>query len=323
MAILNADDKMKTLINEGARIGYSDTSFDNMIGKFNLSRLPDYENQTEPYIGYILMTRPDIDLSDQNLKAMRSNAQTAAFINDGRGLALMKAISSKASSAFVPLVTLRAKSYSVNDIDIKTIEKGGTYFGHMIKYGKHSEEHKIGSTISIEFRNDRYLSILKMMYLWMTYIYQVSKNDSLQPKLVYQHNGILDYCGSMYYLVTRRDGRELVYWEKLVGIFPIKAPFSIFTYTDNHILEDSFSVEFTYGIKADPCDPTILMDINVAHGVTSAQGGDIMRGVTYNKKTINMVNHESPFVKGDVLASKPYIHAVMQGGILKYYLDWI
>lgn len=320
------------LKNDNARFGASYAGFDDVTKKFNLSKLPDYENATEPYLSYIFMTRPSLNLCDNNLSALKANAMTAAFMNDYQSRSLMFQLSEDRSRSqlFIPLITNRAKSYTVSDVELKTTEKGGTYFGHLIKYAKHSEEHKVSGTISIDYRNDRFLSILKMHYLWMCYMYIVSKNDSLEIRDYYQQSGILDYAGSIYYMVTRRDGRELVYWEKLVGVFPIKVPFSMFTHNESMIVEDTVTIDYAYGIKADPCDPSILMDINVLHGGSDSYTKGLMTNDLhwYGSGTpgadhAQMNHYETPFVKGDVYASKPFVHMVKDsGGRFKYYLDF-
>lgn len=324
-------DYIKDFKNKGIRYGWSYIDFDKMMSYFNLSKLPDYENAAEPYLSYILMSRPSLNLTSDNLSALKSNAMSAAFTNDQYGYKMLKALGSSATP-WLPVFTTKAMSYSVTDFELKTVEKGNTYFGHVIKYGKHSEEHKIANTISIDFRNDRYLSILKMVYLWMVYIYQVSKNGSIVPTEENQQNGILDYAGSIYYLVTRRDGAELVYWEKLVGVYPIRCPFSIFSSNDAMILEDKFTIDFQYSIKADPCDPSILLDINflsgdsystieskMANGANSRKHGGT--SVLNAERFIN--NKEVPFVLGDVYAKNPYITVKKDSkGRLKYYLQW-
>lgn len=309
------------------RYGASYAGFDEITKYYNLSRLPDYENAAEPYLSYIIMTRPDLNMSDANVAALKANAMTAAFMNNELDRSLMFLLSDKTTTKFLPLITNRAKSYSVNDVELKTIEKGGTYFGHLVKYAKHNEEHKVSGSISIDYRNDRFLSILKMHYLWMCYMYIVSKNDSLAVKEFYQHNAILDYAGSLYYLVTRRDGRELVYWEKLVGVFPTKVPFSMFTHNESMILEDTVTIDYAYGIKADPCDPAILMDLNVLHGLSAESTKNLMTAKIdwdnrFKNEHVQMNNFETPFVKGDVFASKPYVHIVRTGNRFKYYLDF-
>lgn len=324
------------------RIGWSYTDFDSTLNYYNLSRLPDYENGAEPYLAYIFMSKPMLNVlvpnrgrsigADENASAnyyaMQQNAMSAAFTSDSYGQNMLNAISAYSSNAWLPIITTKAMSYNVGDVELKTVDKGNTYFGHVLKYGKHSEDHKISSTISIDFRNDRYLSILKLMYLWMTYIYNVSKNGSIEPSQINQMNAILDYPVSIYYLVTRRDGRELVYWEKLVGVFPIKAPFSIFSSSDNFIVEDKISVDFAYGIKSDPCDPSILMDINFLSGdgygtITSKSMAPVYQKSGASVLRNEPVFNERPFVKGDVWATNPYISFKRANdGTMKYYLRW-
>ena len=318
------------------RYGRSYTDFDKTVDYFNISRLPDYSNAAEPYLAYIFMSRPMLNIavsgwvgddnSSANLSALKSNAMTAAFTNDAYGSKLLQSLSAGARNAWLPIITTKAMSYSVGDIELKTVEKGNTYFGHVLKYGKHSEDHKISSTVTIDFRNDRYLSILKLMYLWMTYIHQVSKNDSIQPQLLFQRNAILDYAASIYYLVTRRDGREIVYWEKLVGVFPIKIPMSIFSSNDTMILEDKVSIDFSYGIKADPCDPSILFDINMLSGDAYTTVGNKMSGLSSLSNEVYPTGsrmQEVPFAMGDQFALNPYIKVSRSyTGNLKYYLCW-
>lgn len=317
-------------------LGWSKVTFDDKINYFNISMLPDYENAAEPYFAFILMTRPSLRLTDANIKVLEDYPMTGAYVNDKYGRALLKSISAESNNIWVPLITTQAKSYSVADTEIDTIEKGATYYGHTLKYGKHSEKHKLSNTISIDFRNDRFLSILKMMQIWMGYIYIVSKTDWLEPLPVYQKTGILDYAGSIYYLVTRRDMRELVYWEKLTGVFPLKSPYSIFNYNDTPIIEDTIGIEFSYGIRSDPNDPNVLLDINALNGVPLKQQNDqgyirqdndydYSNGVFTRKK----VGYEHflgdyPFTKGDLLVTHPYITVQKDNsGNVKYFLHWV
>ena len=317
-------------------LGWSKVTFDDKVRFFNISMLPDYENAAEPYFAFILMTRPSLRLSTANMQVLQDYPMTGAYVNDKYGYALLKSISAEADNIWMPLITTQAKTYTVTDTEIDTIEKGATYYGHSLRYGKHSEKHKQSNTISIDFRNDRFLSILKMMQIWMGYIYLVSKTDWIEPLPVYQKTGILDYAGSMYYLVTRRDMRELVYWEKLTGVFPLKAPYSIFNYNDAAIIEDTISIEFSYGIRSDPNDPNVLLDINALNGMALSQQnaqGYIRQDNDYEYSNglliRNKVGYEHflgdyPFTKGDNLVTHPYITVQKDSNNnVKYFLHWV
>ena len=334
---------MDEIESSGTRYGWSSISFNNLISKFDISRFPDFENQAEPYLCYIIMSRPDLNYRAYD--RMRSLPMTAAFVNDAYGYSLFKSMTNQSRNRYLPIITSRAISYSATDVQIKTVDKGNTFFGHMIKYGKHSEDHKVAGTFTIDFRNDRFLSILKMMYIWMEYIYIVSRTGDIAPKEEYQENGILDYPASLYYLVMRRDNRELVYWEKIVGLFPLTAPFGMFSFSDDFILQDRISIEFAYGIRCEPCDPSILMDINYLSGLSSsainnrvlytpnqARGGLFVNDPFVKNmgiENIAFANSREVPAKGNALASYPFIHVWKQSNefsstkTLKYYLDWI
>lgn len=327
--------------------GWGNLTFSDLIDKFDISKFPDFQNSAEPYLCYIIMSRPDLNGSNENINVLKNHTMTSAFMNDMYGSKLFRSMSNlSTSNMFLPIITTRAMSYSTSDIQIKTVEKGNTYYGHMIKYGKHSEDHRIGGTMTIDFRNDRYLSIIKMMYLWASYIHIVSRTDAISPTMESQQSGELDYAASLYFIVTRRNAREIVYWEKLVGVFPVSIPFSMFSYSDDMIVQDRVSIEFNYSIKDYPCDPSILMDLNYLSGedVTSfrknskfwnqakTSGVDAYKRdpfyQKYRDKIVYPNGKNSPFGLGNVFATFPYVHVVRDGSsttnsTLKYYLDWI
>lgn len=331
-------DYTKDFESKTIRYGWSYTNFERKISDFNISRLPDWGNAAEPYFAFVLMSRPSLNVTGTGTASTDSNGSsnfttllrhpmTGAFASDRYGQKLLLSMADNASNMWMPIITTQAKSYPVTDMELKTVEKGNTFFGHVLQYGKHSEDYRISGTVSIDFRNDRYLSIIKMMHLWMSYIYLVSKTDVIEPKRIYQTTGILDYPASIYYLVTRRDMRELVYWEKLTGVFPIKSPLSVFSYNDNMILEDTITVDFSYGIRSHPCDPMVLLDINVLAGYSVNQlKGIIERSNTaYSpvSREVFVDNREIDFVKGDVYAKRPFITIEKKNGVLKYMLHWI
>lgn len=333
------------ILNKKRDIGWSYIDFDTKISKFDISKLPDCDNAAEPYFAFILMSRPSLNVADStksnsatgsidsnavsNLSALQNHQMTAAYANDIYGKKLLLSMSESCDNVWMPIVTTQAKTYSVNDVELKTIDKGNTYFGHVLKYGKHSEEHRVSGTITIDFRNDRYLSILKMVHLWMNYIYLVSKTDAVVPSWNSQQNAILDYAGSIYYLVTRRDMREIVYWEKLTGVFPIRSPLSIFNYNDGMITEDSLGIEFSYGIRSYACDPAVLLDINILSEKTiRAAGRKTVQNGTSNfyplsGEKLYSADKGAPFENKNIYASKPFVTMTKKNGTLKYFLHWL
>lgn len=339
-----------TLKNKGIRYGMPYATLDDLIDNFDISRMPDYLGATMPLVGHIIITRPSLyvdtginqigsnSIARNNYAAMCQNAMTAAYATDRDGKKLLHSLSEFSTNPYLPLFTTKAMNYTVNDMSLKTVEKAQTYFGHVLKYGKHSEEHKIGGTFSMDFRNDRYNSILKTVHLWASYIWITSKNDSIQPSDASQKNGILDYAGSLYYLVTLMDMTTLVYWEKLTGIFPKTVPFSIFSYNDQPILEDKISVEFDYGVRSDPNDPDVLFDLNALScnsmsaatsrwklgvmGKTNPTFGTAAEGKTAKANYVRPDSYERPFGLGNALAKRPIVQMVKRNGSITYYLQF-
>lgn len=344
MASFSTPRHMDDIEKSAGQYGWGNLSFTDLITKFDISRFPDFQNAAEPYLAYIIMSRPDINLGNGNLDTLKRHPMTASYANDVYGYKLLQSLSNlSVSQMFLPIITTRAMSYSTGDVQLKTIDKGNTFYGHVIKYGKHSEDHKVGGTITLDFRNDRYQSMMKAIYLWMCYIYIVSKTGAVVPTEAYENTGILDYAASLYYLVTRRDGRELVYWEKLTGVFPVSAPFSIYSFSDDLIVQDRVSFEFAYGVKSDPNDPEVLMDLNYLSGISSSSFHQIAQSTRYHstvdghkndpfvqkfgKSIVYPDNKQLPFAKGNVFATCPFIHMVKSiasgGNTIKYYLDWL
>lgn len=306
---------------QNAGLAWTSPDLEQLIGKFNVYGMPDYDNAPEPFIGHIFMSRPSLAVAN-NIDAIKRNAQLHSIITDPYGRELAMSLDERAKQKWIPLITTRAKNYSVNDIELKTVEKGSTFYGHTINYSKHSEDHKMGGTFSMDFRNDRFNSILKLIYFWAFYIYNVSKNDSIVVNPIFEEKGILDYCGSLYYVVTKTNHNRIIYWEKLVGVRPKKIPLSIFSWDDVTKIEDTVSVDFEYGLRSDPEDPAILMDINVLNNLTPESAGLHMHSRVNDaygmwvRPTYNLNYNGVPFADG------PYVSAYRDNGIYEYYLEF-
>ena len=276
--------------------GMSFAGFDDYVSKFDVSRLPDYDGIAMPYVGHIIFIRPKLYVNvpsiittnkaytgsslneapdpDKNFAAMAGSRMTAFYTRDKYGSSLLKSLCYNSPSGYIPMLTNRCMSYQTQAVNLKTVDKSTTFYGHTIKYAHYSEEHKLGGTMSIDFRNDGYWSVLKLIYLWMCYIYAVTKNDSVKPSMDDQRNMVLDYCGSIIYLVTDMTMGRLVHWEKLVGVFPKSAPFDLFTYEDAPRVEGRLSIEFEYGQRSDPNDLDVLYDLNYLTGASMMSRGN-------------------------------------------------
>lgn len=312
--------------------GWSDMSLDDLVTKFNVYGIPDYDNAPVPYIGHLFMSRPSLEIST-NINALRENSQLNALMTSPFGSRIAQCLDRSAQNYWLPIITTRAKNYAVQDLDIKSVEKGTTFYGHTITYAKCNDEHKFGGSVTIDFRNDRYLSVLMLMSIWVMYINNITKNDSITVFPQYEEDGILDYCGSAYFILTDWSNHRIVYWDKLTGIRPKKIPYSIFSWDDTAKVEDTISIDFDFGNRSDPMDPAVLMDFNVISGrslsvaksVLDENSGGAGLIKTAASPYITPKYSTRPFIVSSwstpKRGSREYVDRDGQG-VVKYYLEW-
>ena len=107
-------------------LGWVDEDFNRSINQFNVLGLPEYDTGPEPFIGHIFMSRPSLSIS-RNMEVIQNLAQLHGIITDTYGLQLAKMLDAYARNKWLPIVTARAKNFNVNDMELRTVEKGGTF----------------------------------------------------------------------------------------------------------------------------------------------------------------------------------------------------
>ena len=168
------------------RIGISRATFEDMLTQFNITRLPDYEGATLPLFGHIIFSRPSLNIYGSNLAELQNNPMTAGYARDPYGSRLLNLLGHRSTYNYLPILTTRAITYQVGDSNIKTVNKAETYYGNVIKYAHYSGDDTMSGTMSIDFINDRYQSVIKLTYLWMMYIYLITRYDALKPLEEYE-----------------------------------------------------------------------------------------------------------------------------------------
>ena len=324
----------------GVPLNYSRTTVEQMFGHFDILKLPDYENlEVRPHIGYIFISRPNLNIDTvnttdtdngvNNYNVMLSAPRSAAFLRDPIGKYMAHSLSRYNSSMWLPIFTMRSNNYTVNDIQsVDATDIGKTFYGHSMPYASSNSTYKHGGSVTLEFFNDKYYSILWTCYLWMCYMYTVSYDDTIKPAIIDQHCGIIDYAASLYYLAVSIDNREILYWEKLIGLIPVMAPFSIFSWDGNPKLDNTVSIEFKYGMRSEPRDPSVLYQINALSCDTQTMAKIAME---HGVEAIGGKEHLSLGGKyhNSVYAKAPIIHAKHIGDSMdtrfnwKYYLEWL
>jgi len=286
-----------------------DYSLERMMDLFSIDFLPDVYNHPVAYRAYVFATGPELYLFDngQVRDEIKELDDFYSLLRDPEGEYIGKALSDESTNRFLPFFSQRVRNYPVSNESIKVIEKQGTFYGHTMKYPRFSEDFRRAGSISLDFVDDRYKSINRMISIWIKYIQYVTKTEKLAPREKIIYNRYLDYVGSLVYIVTKMDGKEIVYWEKKYGIFPTETAADSFSYNNKeHIFNDTLSVSFDYSLTSNPYDTNVFADINNKTEHRASLGFQ-----DYSSWE-NMMFNTSP---------GPYITVDKSTG--KYYLNWV
>jgi hypothetical protein len=295
--------------------------------------------------GHIFFTRPDCNLMDIENKALplreklRGRSGFSAFIeensNSVEGIknaankVAMKQLQQNTGhpSAFMPIFSNTFKGYTPEDQVLDTVEKGDTLHGIRLSYAKHSMNSRSSGTFTLNFHDTKDFPLYKTVALWTDYIEAVFLGDH-SPNEYYIKTGIVDYAVAMYYVVTRdhigpdieasggaisSGALEVVYWEKLLGVFPITRPDSAFATTVDQFTYPEFSIQFKYSMKSKSSvlDPYILSELNKLSALHHRKPNTVAEP-TYKIGNTGWTDMGYPFV------SNP----IVQKYAGKYFLSW-
>jgi hypothetical protein len=280
-----------------------------MLNKF---RIPDYNDVFEGSKHHIFITRPDLQLFDANglLPGVKRIPYMSDLYDDrmyGRHiLEQLQQSGSKLESNFIPSLGNVCKGYTPVDDEIDAVERGETKHGHKIVYAKHNFKTRSAGTVSLPFMDNRNLMVYKTIKAWVDYIEHVSIGLT-KPRREYILKPRLDYASSLYYVVTKPDMTEIIYWEKLVGLFPINIPNSAFAFQEGQSIVPEYNISFRYSMKDRSMNPYILRELNMlAKRITSMDDFGAANWDTAN----NMY--------GDTWSNSPIVSSANG----KYYLTW-
>jgi hypothetical protein len=222
--------------------------------QFNRFRVqyPDYfMNNT---IGYVVFTRPDLNLfdSDGNTLSQVDNDSQLHYImkaNPQTAKTLTKSFSSK--HHFNPLLSNTVMSLDVSDESIDTLETGETFTGYKTQYAKSNIRSMTAGSISLTFPETYNAAITHLHQLWCAYESGVYRG-SLKPKDDYIWGKELDYACDIYYFLVDAEDMILRYWCKYTGCFPLNVNKSVFSYNgDTQINHPSLNVSYAYFARED------------------------------------------------------------------------
>ena len=154
-----------------------------------------------------------------------------------------------------------------------------------------------GSTIDLTFTDTKNLEVFEMARLWMLYMYKRQKgiflppyngyardnsfkinNEKLQGPLtgkqftrMHPYDRALEYCCSLYDIITNETGTKILYWCKYYGLYPVSATPTLDNSNNEAITSVNTTVSFKYHYRLENNNKT-LVEFNHDAGLTTDLG---------------------------------------------------
>lgn len=201
----------------------------------------------------------------------------------------------KINSNWNYLLSNRVDGLSVNSDKIGIYENGSKSLeGNTIQHGSILESRK-GDMLELKFRDTKNLEVYEMLRMWMLYIYKRQKGVFAPPYNYYQRtNGFLtsagsiyhlpntvmnhpydralEYCASIFDIVTNESMTKIIYWCKYYGVYPVSVTPSGLSNTGNAPLTSmEVGAQFKYQYKLENVNRT-LVEFNYNAGITDDMG---------------------------------------------------
>lgn len=200
-----------------------------------------------------------------------------------------------------------------------------------------------GNTLNLTFRDTKHLEVYECLRLWMRYISKIyggSFAPSYDPNYPYEntynafstdgnnpvpidgemhlhpYDRALDYCATIFDIVTNESGTKILYWCKYVGVYPRNAaPGGLGSSTQDAITaEQTVSASFYYQGKVE-CTNKALVEFNYNAGIVDHLGHAYENSQTFSLPYLLRNNYNQDITKRNdrylgpagMFTGKPYI----------------
>lgn len=191
-------------------------------------------------------------------------------------------------------MNVAAMQMSTSDNIAKSVE------GFTVTPAMHVESRQ-GATLDISFQDTKNLEVFETARLWMLYMYKRKKGIFFPPyngykvkngflnnipstgkrlsanELVQLHpyDRALEYCASLYDIVTNESGDKILYWCKYYGIYPIAVTPSLNNDNNGPITTVQTNITFKYHYKLEN-NQASLVEFNHDAGIVDDVGRSLI-----------------------------------------------
>ena len=221
-------------------------------------------NYLDPYnrVGntfeYVFFTKPDLYVNGVGTPIFNYALQNGSRAI--RDLTLSSPGNSLPFSAI--LYNHRASNLDLPDLDSQDMETAENMWGQKIYYRKSSSASNDDFDFSLEFTDNKYHDVYDFFKLYDEYEIKkfyggINLGQSPNHKKYILERKLHDQM-SVYKFIVGEDGREILYWAKLYGVYPKNVPRSAFS-----DMPADGNMKFTVNFKAnmiEDMDPMVIED---------------------------------------------------------------
>jgi len=305
---------------------------------YNRFKVPDTNLAHNRSFTHVFFTRPDLNILTGNpinptITPQCANHTESAMLWLRNPLIFKMLVDNKRcgdSNNFNMPLSNAIQSISVEDERLSHNESTANWNEYAMQYGD-AYDGRTAGTLTITFLDDKILTIMNMLKLWISYIdnvargawvpaYQLLTTQAGKPHESWSHvfTKTLDYAASIYLFRVGEDGSDIIYWSKYYGIFPLSTGSSAMSWDISQTVGESpkLNIPFRYSYKKD-FSPVSLLEFNAASNATNY--GLYNNQVSYEEQWNSRYNHShrpytgAPFVQISMPSKVPSLNHLIDG----------
>lgn len=232
--------------------------------KFNRFRLHMDEDFDSSGISYVFFTKPHCNLVKGDLK-------NDAFLNSlgklPNGKTLIDSLDGLNGSGnkLIKILSNSAENFDTKDTTLTTNELSENRIGSKLSIPGSTTDSTTIDSFAIDYTEYSDLGILFLHKAWVDYIHCV-RRGIIAPNANYIKEKVLDFVSSVYYFRMDESGKQIKFYSKYTGVYPINVPYSAMSFHLGEPRIKKLNITYNYSFKED-MNPEILDDF---YALTSA-----------------------------------------------------
>lgn len=292
---------------------------------YNRFKTPDTNLAHNKSVTHVFFTRPDLNLLTYMGGAnaqVKNHSETAMLWR--RNPELFKLLTDyrrcRDSNNFNLLLSNQITSFDIQDEQLSTVEAGKSWDNYEMIYGDEYSGRAAGE-FACNFIETSDYSVINLLKLWITYIYNVRRGAwspsynlygtnggvNLSPNASHVYTKTLDYAASCYVFKCGPDGEDILYWSKYYGIIPINTGASALSWELGSPIGDApkLNIRFRYSFKRD-LSPISLIEFNSNANIDSSNEAIYENSFNHNYNHSARPYVGAPFIEMRFEDPKPY-----------------